>query len=120
MSADDLLFEHLSVSFPHINKTRMQAVLDVAAGLKSNNLNLTAIGRVLSSDVGIKHRVKKVDRLLSNHHLYIEQLSVYSGLSSYIFKHISDAAQAPLILDLCYMKDTHDVQLLSSDVALKG
>ena len=37
-----------------------------------------------------------------------------------IFKHISDAAQAPLILDLCYMKDTHDVQLLSSDLALKG
>ena len=85
MSADDLLFEHLSVSCPHIYKTRMQAVLDVAKGLKSNNLNLTTIGRELSSDVAIKHRVKKVDRLLSNHHLYTELLSVYSGLSSYDF-----------------------------------
>ncbi len=96
MLADDLLFEHLSVSCPHIHKSRMQAVLDVATGLKkSNNLNLTAIGRELSSDVAIKHRVKKVDRLLSNHHLFNELSSVYSGLSSYIFKYISEAAQAP-------------------------
>ena len=121
MLADDLLFEHLSVSCPHIHKSRMQAVLDVATGLKkSNNLNLTAIGRELSSDVAIKHRVKKVDRLLSNHHLFNELSSVYSGLSSYIFKYISEAAQAPLILDLCYMKDTHDVQMLSAEIALKG
>ena len=69
MSSDDFLFGHLSVSCPHIHKTRMQAVLDVATGLKkSNNLNLTAIGRELSFDVAIKHRVKKVGRLLSHHH----------------------------------------------------
>ena len=121
MSSDDLLFEHLSVSCPHIHKTRLQAVLDVATGLKkSSNLSLTAIGRELSSDIAIKHRVKKVDRLLSNKHLYKELLSLYSGLSSYIFKYISKTAQAPLIVDLCYMKDTHDVQMLSAEVALKG
>lgn len=121
MLVDELLTSHLSISCPHIHSTRLQAVLDVATGLqKSQNLSLTAIGRQLSGDTSIKHRVKKVDRLLANRHLYEEVTSIYKGLSSYVLKYINQSHQIPLIVDLCYMKDTHAVQMLSAEVALKG
>lgn len=121
MSAEDLLLGHLSVSCPGVHSTRLQAVLDVATGLqKSQNLSLTAIGRALSTSTTVKHRVKKVDRLLGNRHLYNELSTVYTGLSSYVFKYISHTQHIPLIVDLCYMKDSHAVQMLSAEVALKG
>jgi hypothetical protein len=121
MTAENLLLEHLSVSCPYVHSTRLQAVLDVAIGLQKNqNLSLTAIGREISSETPMKHRVKKVDGLLSNRHLYRELSSVYQGLSSYIFRYIARTQHTPLIVDLCYMKDTHAVQMLSAEVALKG
>ena len=62
MSVIELLQEHLSVSCPEIHNSRLQAVFDVARGLqKSQNLSLTSIGRGLSSETSIKHKVKKVE-----------------------------------------------------------
>ena len=121
MQVESLLKEHLSVSCPHIHSTRLQAVMDVATGLqKSRNLSLTAIGRQLDGDTVMKHRIKKVDRLLSNRHLYNEVTSIYKGLSDYVLKYINQNKCIPLIVDLCYMKDTHSVQMLSAELALKG
>lgn len=121
MSVEALLKEHLSISCPHIHSTRLQSVIDVATGLqKSQNLSLTAIGRQLDSDIAVKHRIKKVDRLLGNKHLYDEISSIYKGLSAYILTYIQQATSVPLIVDLCYMKDTHAIQMLSAEVALKG
>ena len=121
MSVNAILQEHLSVSCPYIHSTRLQAIMDVATGLqKSQNLSLTAIGRQLDSDISIKHRIKKVDRLLSNKHLYDEISNIYEGLSSYVLTYIQQSQNIPLIVDLCYMKDTHAIQMLSAEVALKG
>lgn len=121
MLVNELLKDHLSVSCPSIHSTRLQAVMDVATGLqKSRNLSLTAIGRELEGKTAIKHRIKKVDRLLGNRHLYEEVSRIYKGLSSYVLSYISQTQQIPLIVDLCYMKDSHAVQMLSAEVALKG
>lgn len=121
MAVDELLKEHLSISCPHIHSARLQAVVDVTTGLqKSRNLSLTAIGRELSDNTSIKHRVKKVDRLLSNRRLYEEISDLYEGLSGYVLQYIHQEQRIPLIVDLCYMKDTHAVQMLSAEIALKG
>lgn len=121
MIVEELLGPHLASSCPAIHSNRLQAVLDVATGLqKSRNLSLTAIGRQLTTETSIKHRVKKVDRLLSNRHLYEEVTNIYEGLSSYVLTYIGQNEQIPLIVDLSYMKDNHSVQMLSAEVALKG
>lgn len=121
MLVNELLESHLSVSCPHVHSSRLQAVLDVASGLqKSRNICLTSIGRELESETSIKHRIKKVDRLLSNKHLYNELTSMYEGLSSYVLKYIGQSQTVPLVVDLCYMKDNHAVQMLSAEMALKG
>ncbi len=121
MLVDEILQSHLSVSCPYIHSNRLQVVVDVATGLqKSKNSSLTAIGRQLSDSTSMKHRIKKVDRLLSNRQLYNEVTSIYEGPSSYVLKYVNQSQQIPIIIDLCYMKDNHAIQMLSAEVALKG
>jgi hypothetical protein len=121
MFANDLLQKDLITYCPEIHSQRLKAVLDVAAALQgSKNLTITAIGRCLKSEVDIKHRIKKVDRLIGNKHLYNELESLYIGLSQYVFKYISQDKNIPIIIDLCFLKDAHDIQMLSAEVATKG
>lgn len=121
MFADILLHNHLQDSCPDIHSTRLQAVMDVAAGLtRSQELSISSIGRCLVSDAKLKHKIKKVDRLVSNKHLYSELSDIYSGLSSYVFKYLDKDSYVPIVVDLCYLKDTHDMQMLSAEVATQG
>jgi hypothetical protein len=68
----------------------------------------------------LKHRIKKVDRLLGNKHLYAELSEVYSGLSQYVFKYLAQDKAIPIVVDLCFLKDAHDIQMLSAEVAIQG
>lgn len=121
MSLEGLLFAHLEDCCPEIHVKRLEAVLDVANGLqRSQQLSLSAIGRHLKSEIDVKHRIKKVDRLMGNKHLYGELETIYGGLSQYIFKYIAQDKFSPIVVDLCYLKDDHDIQMLSAEVATQG
>lgn len=121
MLAYQLLFEDLQSSCDIVHSTRLQATLDVAAALqKSKTLTQSSIGRQLPGDMLIKHKIKKVDRLEGNKLLHNELGTLYEGLSSYIFKYLTIESHTPLIVDLCYIKDGVDVQMLSAEVSLKG
>jgi hypothetical protein len=121
MNAGKLLHNYLSGYCEEIHNNRLQAVMDVAEGLqKSQNLALSAMGRNMPGPMDSKHKIKKVDRLESNEHLHSELESLYEGLSSYIFQYISKESTTPVIIDLCYLKDSREIQMLSAEVALKG
>lgn len=121
MIVHKLLQEHLSETCPEIHYSRLKAIMDVAYGLqKSNNLSLTAIGRKLSGNIDIKHKIKKVDRLEGNKKLHLELNSLYQGLSQYIFKYINYDNNLPIVVDLCFIKDKYDVQMMSAELASKG
>lgn len=121
MSLNGLLQAHLESHCPGIHATRLQSVMDVATGLQhSQQLSIASIGRHLESDAKLKHRIKKVDRLLSNKHLYNELSDIYIGLSDYVFKYIKQDDYSPIVIDLCYLKDTHDIQMLSAEIATQG
>lgn len=121
MEAIDLLHRHLMEECPYIHSKRLQAVIDVACGLqKRQKLTLTEMGRGLVGPGTIKNRVKKVDRLESNEHLYEEISSIYFGLSSFLFKYLSHQDNTAIIIDLCCLKDDQDIQMLSAEIAFKG
>lgn len=89
MLANKLLHDHLSDVCPDVHGNRLQAIMKVAYGLqKSQNLSLTAMGRKLNGDIDIKHKIKTVDRLENNKHLYDELSYIYYGLSNYLFKYL--------------------------------
>ncbi len=121
MSVNELLFFHLEECCPEIHAKRLQAVMDVATGIQhSRRLSIAGIGRHLDSETQLKHRIKKVDRLLGNKHLYGELAGIYSGLSQYVFKYIAQDKVSPVVIDLCYLKDNQDIQMLSAEVATQG
>jgi hypothetical protein len=121
MIANELIHNHLEKLCPSIYMTRLDAVMDVALSLqKSKNLSLTEMGRNLVGEGNVKHRIKKVDRLEGNKHLHNELNQIYMGLSDYVFSLISQDKNLPIIVDLCFMKDDIDIQMLSAEVASKG
>jgi Transposase DDE domain len=121
MSINGLLHAHMEVHCPEIHVTRLQAVMDVATGLQhSKQMSISAIGRYLPSDIELKHRIKKVDRLLGNKHLYSELADIYAGLSQYVFKYVAQDKLSPIVVDLCFLKDDHDIQMLSAEMATQG
>lgn len=121
MSLNGILQAHLKSHCPEIHATRLQAVMDVATGLqRGQQFSVSAIGRYLQSESRLKHRIKKVDRLLGNEHLYTELDKIYAGLSQYVFKYIAQDTFSPIVVDLCFLKDNHDVQMLSAEVATQG
>jgi hypothetical protein len=121
MTINELLFFHLEEFCPEIHAKRLQAVMDVATGVQhSQQLSIAAIGRHLQSDTKLKHRIKKVDRLLGNKHLYSELANIYAGLSQYVFQYIAQDKVSPIVIDLCFLKDDQDIQMLSAEVATQG
>lgn len=121
MTAISLLHVYLQEQCPEIHASRLQSVIDVATALQlSQNLSLTAIGRQLKSDTDIKYKIKKVDRLMGNQHLYNEVSQIYSGLSKYLFQYLAYTPDVALLVDLCFLKDGYDIQMLSAEVATQG
>lgn len=123
MAAQELLHNYLSEQCPLVHNYRLQAIMDVAYGLQhSKNLSLTAIGRKINNNTNVKHKIKKVDRLEGNKHLHNELEYLYSGLSNYVFTYLSHntSNSMPIIVDLCFIKDGYDIQMLSAEVACKG
>lgn len=121
MFAESLLFKALESSCPFIHQTRLNAVMDVATALQnSSNLSLSEIGRNLTSNTTNKNKIKKVDRLEGNEKLYKELTQLYKGLSTYVFSYLSQDSHLPIIIDVCFMKDDREIQMLSAEVATKG
>lgn len=121
MDIRDRLNKHLAESCDSIYETRLDAIMDVAFALqKSNDLSLTRMGRNLPGDINVKHKIKKVDRLEGNKHLHNELHQLYQGLSQYVFSLLTFDSSIPLVVDLCFVKDEMQVQMLSAEVVTKG
>lgn len=120
-SVETYLYNSLSESCTEIHQARLNAVLDVASGLRnSQNLSLSELGRNLPGDAKLKNKIKKVDRLEGNKLLHSELFSLYQGLSSFVFRYISQDSTLPLLVDICCLKDDREIQMLSAEIALKG
>lgn len=121
MNPANLLHSYLIEDCPNVHSMRLQSVMDVATALlKSQNLSMASMGRNISTPINVKNKIKKVDRLEGNKHLHGELETFYSSLSKYVFTYTSHEASAPIIIDVCYLKDNCAVQMLSAELALKG
>jgi hypothetical protein len=78
------LFSEALSSF---NQARVKSLLDCVQGLvRGNELSLTAIGRHLSGNTKTKHKIKRVDRLLSNTSVHEEMPAFYQAISQCLLK----------------------------------
>jgi hypothetical protein len=64
---------------------RQKALIDATSAVISGaSLALTSIGRHLSGNSSVKHKIKRMDRLLGNEHLHKELNSIFQRITQHI------------------------------------
>lgn len=68
----------LKPTLPEVHATRFRAVMAaVKSGLSGAKVAITALGRAVSGTAHIKHKIKRMDRLIGNPHLNGERVAFY-------------------------------------------
>lgn len=118
MQVINTLHTFLHHALPNLHAARLQALMAaVSAGLSGASLSITALGRALSGKAFIKHKIKRIDRLVGNPHLASERLSLYAAMASWLLKSIP----LPLILvDWSPLPDDQSQQLLRASIPVGG
>lgn len=101
-----------------IHKTRLASLFDIVeTAMQTQYVTLTGLGRRLSSSIKIKHKIKKVDRLLGNKHLQQERIEIYKQLSRRL---IGKRKTPNIIVDWSPLAEGSYYYLLRASLASKG
>jgi len=118
MHASKVLHKLITRSAPSIHQTRLTsliaAVTSAASGAK---LCITSLGRGLSGPTLDKHKIKRVDRLVSNRHLYQECTKIYAALTEFV---LANRSQPIIIIDWSPLCGDLSHQLLRAAVPVGG
>lgn len=97
MRAEQILRRICGACLPGIHRARADAVVAAVEGLvHSGRLSVTGVGRGVVARTSPKHCIKRVDRLLSNPHLYAERQVIFAALSRRL---LVGAQQAVILVD---------------------
>jgi hypothetical protein len=92
MQAVKFLHKLFSDALPNIHLSRLNALFQtIESLLNQGQLTLTSLGRNMIGGSKVKHKIKKVDRILGNQHLFEEQFYIYQNLSKKLFKYLTEA-----------------------------
>jgi hypothetical protein len=118
MSIIKTLHNFLKLSLPSIHAARLQALMAaVEAGLSGASLSITALGRALSGPAYIKHKIKRMDRLVGNSSLGNERMALYGVMTQWLLK----SNPMPIILfDWSPLTADQSQQLLRATLPVGG
>ena len=108
----------LKPNLPSMHLRRFKALMSaVESGLKGASVTITALGRGVLGAAQIKHKIKRVDRLMGNPHLNEERYAIYSVMTQWLLH----ALPMPLILfDWSPLTDDQSWQLLRASLPVGG
>lgn len=87
-----VLYDLLRLSAPTIHTTRLNALIAAVVSLtRGAQATVTSLGRGLLGSAYDKHKIKRVDRLLSNEHLYRERHAIYKALAGRLLRELPEA-----------------------------
>lgn len=113
-----LLHKLLSRSVPFIHTTRLDAFIAAIQALtRGASASVTSLGRNLTGNSYDKHKIKKIDRLLSNKHLYKERHAIYTVLTQQLLNRIS---QPVISIDWSPLCADQSWQLLRAAIPVGG
>jgi hypothetical protein len=103
---------------PYIHAARLTVILAaVGAAVRARRLTLTELGRALVGAPRPKHDIKRIDRLLGNHHLAAERFELYQVLA----RRVVGALREPLIVvDWSDLTPNRRWQLLRAGMPIGG
>ncbi len=118
MHALSVLHRWFAGQLDAIHATRRRGLFEtVCAAVHSDRCTLTALAHALDSPCRIKHRIKRVDRLLCNSHLQHEAPQIYGALA----KRLLHGVVNPLVLvDWSDLTTDQSQHLLRAVVPMDG
>ncbi len=118
MSLINPLRSLLKQSLPNLHGARLNALMAaVGAGLTGASVSITALGRAVSGAAFIKHKIKRLDRLVGNSHLKSDRLALYGTITGFLLKSLP----LPLIIiDWSPLTDDQSQQLLRAALPVGG
>jgi hypothetical protein len=116
--AGTILHRCLDPLLQSIHRTRLATLFAaVAACVSGPALSLTDVGRRFGGAVGLRHKIKRADRLLGNRHLHREAKSIYQALCRVTLARVRE----PLILiDWSDLKADQSLHLLRASLPVGG
>lgn len=80
-----LFHKRLQKAVPSIHRTRLNALMAaVGAVLCGSRASITSLGRGLSNTAFLKHKIKRMDRLIGNTRLTQERWDIYAALTRWL------------------------------------
>ena len=87
MSIIKTLHTLLRQSLPNLHVARLNALMAaVESGLTGASVSITTLGRAISGTTFIKHKIKRLDRLVGNRHLKSERIALYGAMAQFLLK----------------------------------
>lgn len=117
MSRGRVLHDFLKNSLSFVHAKRLNAIVEVVTAVTDGaGLTISQIGRAIRNSAKIKHNIKKVDRLCGNKKLQYELPEFYSSMTATILKKLPESL--PIIIDVCYLKDHHELQTIRASFVI--
>lgn len=118
MHATAVLQKLLRRSIPSLHLKRLTTLVAVVgSALQGGRLTLSALGRSLNGGCAVRHRIKRVDRLLGNTHLHQDRLLFYRCLCDLL---LAGRPEPILIVDWSDLRPDRRLQVLRASVWVHG
>ncbi len=118
MHTTSVLHNLFSNALPSIHSRSLKAVMvavdSLARGAKAS---VTSLGRGLAGETFDKHKIKRMDRLLSNRHLHLECFSIYATLRRTL---VNDLPEPIIAVDWSPLCTDQSGQLLRAALPVGG
>jgi hypothetical protein len=113
-----VLHQHLQKAVPSIHGTRLKALMAaVGSVLCGAQVSITSLGRSLSSATFIKHKIKRMDRLIGNTQLYQERWRFYTALTQW---QVTGLSHPIILIDWSPLSDDQQFHVLRASLPVKG
>ncbi|MGH9440417.1 MAG: IS4 family transposase [Terriglobia bacterium] len=105
-------------SFPAVHATRLEALtVAVEAVTQGSRVSITTMGRELHSSVRIKHRIKRMNRLVGNRLLTAERERFYRAM---VHRLLAGSARPIILIDWSDFSVDRAQQLLRASLPVGG
>ena len=113
-----VLHKHLQKAVPSIHGTRLQALMAaVGAVLCGAQISITPLGRSLSNAAFVKHKIKRMDRLIGNARLYQDRWSLYTALTRWL---VGGLPHPIILIDWSPLSGDQEHYVLRASLPVKG
>ena len=116
MHASRIIQDLLRKQCPEMHAKRRECLARLVDAAQGGGLGVVKMGKSLGTGTALKHRIKCVDRLLSNPHLCAERIAMYRAIAHRL---LATLCRVGIVVDWSELRADGSMQLLRAAVIVK-